>query len=367
VDANGNINIVWEERVTADNSEIFFMGSTDGGNTFTMPLNISRSPLNSQWANVAVDGFGNIYVVWLDYSVTGIGQILFRRSSDGVNWVPPLTSQAVNISNSGLQESKDPKVTALGNGTVYAIWDTTSPGPNCEVRYRKSTDGGNTWNPPLTSPGTNLSVDPGLSERADIKVVNNGVNDIVYVAWDDNTPGNFDIFFRFSTDGGNTWNPPLTSQGTNISRNLGVSQFPRLAIGPQGDINVVWCDTSIPPPGNTEILFSRSTNGTSFSTPLNVSRDPNSSATPHIGVNSKGFIFVMWADNGFGYGNYEIFFSCSTDGGQSFSAPENISRNPGASRRPELAIDKLDFIYVVWYDDTDANLEIFFTHSLPPA
>ena len=45
----------------------------------------------------------------------------------------------------------------------------------------------------------------------------------VYVVWTDNTPGNFEVFFARSTDGGNTFHSPI-----NISTNNAFSSDPRI-------------------------------------------------------------------------------------------------------------------------------------------
>jgi len=45
----------------------------------------------------------------------------------------------------------------------------------------------------------------------------------IYLAWDDNTAGNHEIFFRQSADGGATW------QGLqNITNNSGASENPQI-------------------------------------------------------------------------------------------------------------------------------------------
>ncbi len=61
-----------------------------------------------------------------------------------------------------------------------------------------------------------------------------------------------------------------------------------------------------------------------------------------------------------------IFFSRSTDGGQTFSEPNNLSENSADSVKscePQISSHG-NKIYVVWQDETDStsgNFDIFFS------
>src|SRR5438045_1955664 len=63
----------------------------------------------------------------------------------------------------------------------------------------------------------------------------------------------------------------------------------------------------------------------SFSTPHNVSNNSDYSATPQVGVDAAGNIYVVWEDDA--ANNSNILLSKSTDGGATFSTPQNISRS----------------------------------------
>ena len=77
--------------------------------------------------------------------------------------------------------------------------------------YRRSIDGGSTF-PNLIK---NLSDNAGTSLGPAIAVSGNNV----HVAWDDDTPGNPDILYRRSTDGGASFTDPIK----NLSSNTGSS------------------------------------------------------------------------------------------------------------------------------------------------
>src|SRR5207249_10740314 len=64
-----------------------------------------------------------------------------------------------------------------------------------------------------------LSSIPTLSTR---NVITSGKN--VYIVWQDNTPGNYDVFFKASRDNGTSFGSAI-----NLSNNTGFSGYPRLA------------------------------------------------------------------------------------------------------------------------------------------
>lgn len=73
----------------------------------------------------------------------------------------------------------------------------------------------------------------------------------VYIVWDDNSlfPSNIEVFFRLSTKGGLDFQPVI-----NLSQNSGNSIHPRIAIS-DPIAHIVWEDDT---PGNLEIFYSRS-------------------------------------------------------------------------------------------------------------
>jgi hypothetical protein len=80
----------------------------------------------------------------------------------------------------------------------------------------------------------------------------------IYVVWTDNTPGNYEILFRKSTDDGNTFSSTI-----NLSNNPGTSLLsastPQIAVaGWIPPVYVVWQDSIFSASGNDDILFGKS-------------------------------------------------------------------------------------------------------------
>ena len=383
VDSKGSINIVWLDN-TPGYYAVFFSRSTDGGATFSTPQNLSNDPAGSSSPQIAVDSSGNINVVWQD-NTPGNYQIFFSRSSDG----GATFSAPMNISNDP-RGAGSPYMAVDSGGNINAAWVSSPTVVPSLISFSRSSDGGATFSPPIA-----LSTRPSDGPQVAVDSAGN-----INVAWTEGHGGPFDVAFSRSSDGGATFTAPkvisilseaylglriaLDSKGnlyavwdTQPFGNIYLSHssdggptFSYTAItnsktgtGPQGqqiaidssdNINVVWTFG--------DIFFSRSSDGgATFSTPQNLSNDLRDSS-PQIATDSSGNINVIWPDST--PGNYDIFFTRSSDGGATFSTPENLSNDPGASGAPQIATDSSGNINVSWTDNTPGNLDIFFTRSV---
>src|SRR4030042_2971959 len=175
----------------------------------------------------------------------------------------------------------------------------------------------------------------------------------IYVVWDDNTPGNYDIYFKKSDDGGITWTTK------RLTTNAG-ARYPSIAVnGP--NIYVVW--TAYATPGSFEIYFKKSDDGgVTWSPNKRLTNNAGISWLPAIAADGPN-IYGVWQDAP--PGNYEIYFKKSEDGGATWSANERLTNNAGDSQYPAIAADGSN-IYVVWqhFIPTPANYEIYFTKGV---
>jgi len=331
-----NVYVVWEgDTTTSADNDIFFSFSHDGGQTFSTK-NISNDTANSEETQISSQG-NNVYVVWQN----GTQNILFVRSTDGGQTL----SEPDNVSNNtgGVE---DPQISSEGNN-VYVIWREFLSFPNLfDIFISRSTDGGQTFSEADNiGNNTDNAFNPQISSQG-----NNA-----YVVWqnDITTSDTPDIFFSFSQNGGQTFSDPF-----NISNSIGDSENPQIS----SEVNntyVVWQEDTDPPFGNRDIFFARSTDGGQTFNTKNLSNNTADSVTPQISSQGNN-VYVVWQEDG------EIFFSFSHDGGQTFSTPpDNISNNTGNSLGPQIS-SKGNNTYVVWEDDTDNdffNFDIFFSFS----
>jgi Neuraminidase (sialidase) len=175
----------------------------------------------------------------------------------------------------------------------------------------------------------------------------------IYAVWEDDTATNSNILFSRSTDGGATFSAPLNVSGSSAS-----SSNPLISVDRLGAINVVWVSDA---PGNNDVFFSRSTDGgATFSAPLNLSNDPADSLSPQLAVDGSGNINVVWESDNIKFG---VLFSHSTDGGATFSAPVDLATNTGGSFGAQLVLAADGSINVVWEDDSNSGSNISYSRS----
>ena len=329
-----NIYVVWFDDTTG-NFEIYFKRSTDGGATWQSANRLTNNAADSEYPDIAVSG-ANIYVVWHDGDY-GSRDIYFRKSADsGVTWK---ASQRLT-NNAGM--SWVPAIAVSGTNVVVA-WSDGTPGNN-EIYIKKSADGGATW-----QASKKITNNTGGSCYPDIAV--SGAN--VYVVWNDDTPGNGEIYLRKSVDGGAAWQNPK-----RLTNNAGASANAAIAVS--GDaVHVAWSDDT---PGDYEIYYRKSvTAGNLWQSAKRLTNTAGNSWNPAIAVESEN-VCLAWHDEK--PGNYEIFLKASADGGTTWGTAVRLTNDAGDSWETALATNA-STAYVAWADSKPGNYDIFLRYGSP--
>jgi hypothetical protein len=346
--SNNIIYILSSGHTNSGNYEIFFRKSTDGGNSFTKAINVSNGIGQSTSPYIFANA-NNLYVIYSD-NTTGNYEIFFRKSTDGGNSF----TKAINLSND-IGQSTSPYIFSTANN-LYVIYSDNTTG-NYEIYFRKSTDGGNSFTKAI-----NLSNDTGLSDFPEISASGNSV----YVVWVDKTLGNYEIFYRKSTDGGNTF-----SKVIDLSAGVGIlSDFPEISAS-GNSVYVVWVDRVrdymariVSSVGKDEIFFLKSTDGgNSFSNAINLSNDTQISTNPQLAINGAS-VYLAWYDRDIARNTNEIVFLKSIDGGIKFGKIVNLSNTSEFSYQPDLAACE-GIVYAVWSSQVESqNFGIFLAKSI---
>jgi len=341
VDSSGNIHVVWEESGSFP-ERISYKKSTDGGTTWTANKTLQSGNPESDlgWVGspkIAVDLFGNLHAVWAE-NPYGHAWVGYSKSTDGgATWT-------TGASISGVAFCSGPDIAADSSGNLHLVWFGDPEGwINSIVFYQKSMDGGNTWTPrkglTLTSP------------RSEYPAITVDLSDNLHVVWVDGTSANLEIYYDKSTDGGETWTP-----AKKLTDNLGLSMRPDIATDLSSNPHMVWSDNT---PGNYEIYYEKSVDGGSaWITAKRISWIPGWSGAPTIAADFSGSLHVVWPDNS--PGNSEIYFRKSTDGGATWTYARRITWTPGASYVPVIAADPSGNLHLVWDDNTPGNYEIYY-------
>ncbi|HLG16440.1 MAG TPA: sialidase family protein [Blastocatellia bacterium] len=269
-------------------------------------------------------------------------QIFFTKSGDGgASW--DNMPQTRNLSKSN-REDFGPSIAVNRNGTtrVYIVFHNNNGGGLYLVRSKKKTK--------FRAP-SNLTPDVGgvFSPRVALDSI-----ETVNIVWGDISTGVKRVLFFRSTDRGSTFNEPI-----DVSRSPGEAFSPEIAMDPGEGINVVWEDTA---PGQQAIMFARSTDGGSnFSDPIRVSQGEGAASEPHIAADSLGGLHVVWADES--EDGRQAFYSHSTDGGQTFSSPINISRDSDAEAQKLVVTTFGRTVYVAYNDSQNRSRQVLLAKS----
>jgi len=232
-------------------------------------------------------------------------------------------------------QSGDAKIVADSSGKIHVVWVNNAPGNN-EIYYKRSEDGGTTW-----SASQRLTWHSAESRSPAIAIDSSGTINIV---WTDRRSGNGEIYHRASTDGGVTWTTPKRLTWTS-----GSSVVPSITIDADDMIHVVWADYT---PGVTDIFYKRSTTpgGTAWNSAKRLSWTSDYSEVPAIAAISSSGILVVWADYTPDHVSPDLYIKRSTDGGATWTTSKRMTWTSGYSFNPAMAIDSSDIIHLVWSD-----------------
>ena len=325
--ANNNIQYNYNYR----NYDIYMKKSTDGGSTFSKEINLSKNPGFSEHPQIAISE-NNIYVAWIDESTTTTTttknqEILFRKSIDGGNTFDNI----INLSNSSNADSYNLEITAAGNN-VYAVWQETIL-PNA-YDYDTSSSGG-------------VNADNN-SDRGSIS----------------SSKENSSILFRASIDDGNTFNKIKSLS------NSAFKSYPKIAAF-ENSAYVAW-NVGIVDDSNREdnnannindgIFFTKSFDrGNSFSDTIKLNSDQNSIGESQIAAYGNN-VYVVWGGNPDEKIVGDIFFVKSSDNGNRFA--NAVSLGEQNSLNVEIISGENNNVYIAWQALlSDGNEEILFKKS----
>jgi hypothetical protein len=104
-DTDGNVYVCWSRFTGAGQNKIYFSRSTDMGNTFSAPMQLTVHGFTGsvQGCDIAIEGDGDVYVTFRtfnDSSVPGANALFFVRSTNGgASFSSPSKIQNINPYN----------------------------------------------------------------------------------------------------------------------------------------------------------------------------------------------------------------------------------------------------------------------------
>src|ERR1044072_8787926 len=287
-----------------------------------------------------------IFIFFVLFLLIAAGTIPYREVI-----VPVVNAQ---LPGAGAQRAPSINVTKT-NDLFLTMSVATKPAsagtPGSQTFFMQSIDSGRTWdNFPVTR---NLSNSPG--EAFGPSMATNKAGKIrVYIVYHDNRSGTTQVYFLRSKKGTKFRKP------RNITPNEGGAFSPRVALDSAENINIVWGDTLF---FNRRVVFLRSNDlGETFSDLIEISHSSGNAFDPEIAVDSSDGINVVWEDEGPGVST--IMFSRSNDGGQTFSEPKPLSSTINQATEAHITTAANGQIYVAWNEViSNGSRQAFFSRS----
>lgn len=218
------------------NWEIYYLRSTDGGDTWDPEVRLTDDSGWSNNAGIVVRG-QYVHVVWSDDRASSTDfDLYYKYSSDnGSTW--SADTRLTFTFNSG-----GPSLARSGQN-LFIAFQSERDG-NTENFFKRSTDNGATWEPDVQ-----LTDDPSLRQVPAIAAANSNI----HIVWQDYRSSLLpEIYYKRSTDNGTTWDVDLRLTVDSLR-----SIWPDVAVG-DSVIHVLWCDDR---PGMYQIYYKRNPTG----------------------------------------------------------------------------------------------------------
>ena len=334
LDGDGVASVVWADQAAQD---IYLQRyDRDGETLLSTPVNISRSGDTFSWLPrmvTAADDADTLYVAWQEIIFSGGshgGDILFARSTDGGETF----SQPINLSDTEAGAGKG-RLTAQRwdngsldvaegpDGVVHVAW-TEYEGA---LRLARSRDGGESFADPVTI------VESG--ERQPARGPDLAVDDHhVHVVWTVGEDSQADIHYTRSTDGGETF-----AEASTVGASEGHADAPKVAVDENGLVHLVYAESDQGPWQSAVIRYSRAGADGAFAEPRTIAEEHaeayHSTGFPSLAVTGEA-VYVTWelfpeqGERPRGLG-----ITRSTDAGRTFAAAQVVPHTAD----PELGIN----------------------------
>ena len=304
----------------------------------------------SEYPELITDSAGNLHVVWIDqtdYLSSGTDRDVFYR-----RWKADTHKWAVTqvISEGGF-DAYVPDLAVDSADNLHVVWQE-----NDNILHRKWTAATQSW-----SSITLISTESiAGSNNPDIGIDS---SDNIHVVWSDESDildadPDMDIFYKIWNDTKQAWS---TAQLVSTESNDG-SYVPALVIDSIGNVHVTWADDAdyLIMDADRDIFYKYLDASTKVWQPVEIlSNESNYMATtnPDIVVDSLDNLHVVWEDASpfFGSeGDTDIFYRVYDEELGYWRIPDVISdAGEAQSWNPYITIDLDDNIHVTWEDGAD--------------
>lgn len=232
--------VLWQEIVFSGGShggEIFFSHSTNGGSSFTEPVNLSETKngagkgrlTEEVWDNgslaLATAGDNHVYAAWTEYQ----GPLRFRRSTDGGETFEP----AIHVAGDAESPARGPSLAVTPDDTIHLAW-TVGEDERADLRLATSTDRGTSFESPRRPFKTE-----GHSDAPKLATDDDGR---LHLAWGESPSGVFERYhIRYARSDSDADGFDASTAISNASNSrVDSANFPSLDVDGDGNLYLLW-------------------------------------------------------------------------------------------------------------------------------
>jgi hypothetical protein len=278
---------------------------------------------------IAVDGQGDIHVVWSD--LRNGNREIYYKFFDGDSWGPDRRITSAD------GYSTSPAIVVDSNNHPHVVWEDYRDG-NWEIYYKYHD-------------GTYWSADERVNDAsayARYPSLAIDTDDNLHLAWQDDraeTPQY--VYYKMRV--GSTWLDEHI-----VDEDAHTSGVPAIAVDGNGHVHIVWYQNTM----YSELLLYRKFDGYTWDSTY-VITDSRDAYGPTVAIDDSNWVHVAWHDNR--HDNYEIFYRrCN---GIEWSAEDRITDAAGVSSNASVAVDDSGYVHLVWSDDRDGEAQIYYSRN----
>lgn len=320
---------------------IFYLKSINGGITWEQAVSLQGTEHLGSKVDLNLWG-GELLEAWNDIDTSNINwahNIAFGLKMDSSMWSAPYYVFHPFLG----ADFSDFAIEIVGESlyVVYTQLHTDSTG-YWPIKFLRSADLGNAWNPEVTIGHLSSYTNP-LS----MKYCGNNL----YIVWSGDFPPDFlgrEVHGLVSSDGGRSW-----SEHFLISSNDSyVAQHSCIACDEEnGNFVVGWMDYALSQGFPGDVFVRLTTDGGQSWDEIRDATIRHTSSDPSIAIRGDS-LYAVWCDNDtvYGYPNSEICFTRSTNLGESWDRPLRLTYAEGYSYTPWISYD-MGRLHVAWWEE----------------